>query len=105
MADIHIHRAHQLGLAQARLIARQWVAQARTDFGLDCTPVEGPSSDTVRFSGSGVKGELRVSAEHFSVDATLGFFLAAFSAKFQHKIEKTIDKLLLDSAAAIGTAG
>ena len=105
MAHIHIHREHQLGLPKARLLARQWTERARTEFGVECQALEGPACDTVTFSRSGVKGELLVAADHFTVDATLGFFLAAFSEKFKHKIEKTIDRMLLDGAAASGPKG
>ena len=105
MAHIHIHRAHQLGLPQARLLASQWTTQARTEFELECHVVASPTGDTISFSRSGVKGELRVAADHFTVDATLGFFLAAFSETFKHKIEKTIDKMLLEGAAGGGVKG
>ena len=105
MAHIHIHREHQLGLPQARLLASQWTAQARTEFDMECSVLESPAGDTVSFSRSGVKGELHVGTDHFTVDATLGFFLAAFSETFKHKIEKTIDRMLLDGAAGSGPQG
>ena len=105
MAHIHIHREHQLGLPQARQLARQWTERARTEFGVECQVLEGPVSDTVTFTRSGVNGALLVAADHFTVDAKLGLLFGAFSKKFEHEIEKTIDKLLLEGAAVSGPKG
>ena len=98
MADIHIHRDHSLGLAKARKVALQWAEQAEAEFDMDCTILEGETSDTVEFTRSGVKGELIVAANHFTLEARLGFLLGAFSKKIQHEIEKNLDALLQKSA-------
>ena len=79
MADIRIHREHQLGLAKARKVAWQWAEQVEEKFDMECTVIEGETSDTVEFTRSGVNGTLIVAADHFDLDAKLGFLLGAFS--------------------------
>ena len=100
MADIHIHRDHQLGLAKARKVALQWAEQVEAEFDMACTMLEGETSDTVEFSRSGVKGELIVAANHFTLDAKLGFLLGAFSKRIEREIETNLDALLLKNAPA-----
>ena len=100
MADIHIHREHQLGLTKARRIALQWAEQAEAEFDMDCTILEGETSDTVEFTRSGVKGELKVEAHQFTLDAKLGFLLGAFSKSIESEIEKNLDALLAAGAPA-----
>ena len=102
MADIHIHRDHQLGLPKARKVALQWAEQVEAEFDMDCTILEGDTSDTVEFTRSGVKGTLIVAADHFQLDARLGFLLGAFSRKIEQEIEKNLDALLAKSATAAG---
>jgi putative polyhydroxyalkanoate system protein len=100
VSDIHIHREHQLGLAKARKIALQWAEEVEKKFDMQCTILEGETSDTVEFTRSGVKGELIVEAHHFTLDAKLGFLLGAFSKTIEGEIEKNLDALLSKSAAA-----
>ena len=94
MPDIHIHRDHQLGLAKARKVAWEWAEAVERKFDMSCTVIEGEYSDTVEFSRSGVQGSLVVAADHFDLDAKLGFLLGAFSATIQAEIEKNLDELL-----------
>lgn len=94
MADIHIERKHQLGLSGARKIAWQWAEQAEADFDMACTYEEGDDCDEVQFSRSGVNGTLRVSADHFELDAKLGFLLGAFKDRIEGEIVKNLDELL-----------
>ena len=99
MADIHIHREHSLGLAQARKLARDWAEQLEQQFDMACTVIEGETSDSVEFVRSGVNGVLIVAADHFDVEAKLGFLLAAFSKAIEAKIEKNLDSLLAAASA------
>lgn len=94
MADIHIERKHQLGLAEARKLAWQWAEQAEADFDMACTYEEGDDCDEVQFSRSGVNGTLKVSADHFELDAKLGFLLGAFKDRIESEIVKNLDELL-----------
>jgi putative polyhydroxyalkanoate system protein len=101
MADIHIHRDHALGLAQARKIAWAWAEQVETEFGMDCTVLEGESSDTVEFTRTGVSGTLIVAPDHFELQAKLGFLLGAFSKTIEAEITKNLDALLSKAAPPV----
>jgi len=100
MPDIHIHRAHALGLSKARKVALQWAEDVEKSFAMECTILEGETSDTVEFTRAGVKGELIVAADHFELDAKLGFLLGAFSTTIEAEIERNLDALLAKGAAA-----
>jgi len=98
MPDIKIHREHALGLAKARKVAWQWAEEVEKKFDMECTVVEGEFSDTVEFTRSGVNGRLIVAADHFDLDAKLGFLLGAFSRTIEGEIRKNLDDLLAKSA-------
>ncbi|TAM38077.1 MAG: polyhydroxyalkanoic acid synthase [Burkholderiaceae bacterium] len=100
MADIHIERAHALGLPAARKVAFQWAGQAETEFGMDCIYEEGKTSDEVRFTRSGVDGTLKVSKDRFELKARLGFLLGAFKGRIESEIAKNLDALLAARPAA-----
>ena len=100
MPDIHIHRRHALGLTKARKVAFQWAEEVEKKFDMECTTLEGESSDTVEFARTGVRGELRVEADQFTLDAKLGFLLGAFSKTIESEIEKNLDALLSKSTPA-----
>ena len=97
MADIRIHREHSLGLAQARKIAWAWAEEVEAKFQMECTVIEGSSTDTVEFKRSGVNGQLIVAGDHFDLNAKLGFLLGAFSRTIEAEITKNLDELLEQS--------
>lgn len=94
MADIHIRRDHHLGLSGARKLAWKWAEQVEADFDMSCTYEEGDAADEVIFTRSGVNGTLKVSADHFELDARLGFLLGAFKDRIESEIVKNLDQLL-----------
>ena len=94
MADLHIVRKHTLGLAKARKIALDWAEQVERDFSMECTYEEGRSADLVRFTRSGVQGELQVTKDHFELEARLGFLLGAFKGRIEAEIVKMLDALM-----------
>lgn len=100
MADIRIHRDHKLGLAKARKIAWSWAEDVETKFDMECTVIEGETSDTVEFTRTGVSGTLIVAPDHFELQAKLGFLLGAFSKTIEGEITKNLDALLSKSEAA-----
>ena len=100
MPDIRIHRQHALGLAKARKVAWAWAEDVEKKFGMDCTVIEGETSDTVEFTRAGVNGRLIVAADHYDLDAKLGFLLGAFAKTIEGEIEENLDKLLGKAAAA-----
>lgn len=94
MANLHIRREHALGLKAARKIAWQWAEQVEQQFDMTCTYDEGAVEDVVAFTRSGVNGTLRVTADHFDLDAKLGFLLGAFKDRIEAEIVKNLDQLL-----------
>ena len=100
MADLRIHREHDLGLEKARKIAWKWAEEAEKKFDMECTVIEGDYSDTVEFTRTGVSGRLIVAADHFDLDAKLGFLLGAFSKTIESEIEKNLDELLAKTKPA-----
>lgn len=101
MADIHIRRDHHLGLSGARTVAWKWAEQAEADFDMSCTYEEGEDADEVQFTRSGVNGTLRVSADHFELNAKLGFLLGAFKDRIEGEIVKNLDQLLAVKKPAV----
>ena len=100
MAEIRIHRDHQLGLAKAREVAWAWAEDVEKRFDMECSVLEGETSDTVEFTRSGVNGTLIVAADHFDLQAKLGFLIGAFSKTIEGEIEKNLDALLAKSGKA-----
>ncbi|MFY8117743.1 MAG: polyhydroxyalkanoic acid system family protein [Roseateles sp.] len=105
MADIKIHREHDLGLSRAREIAWAWAEQAESKFDMACTVLEGKTSDTVEFVRSGVKGQLIVAPDHFELNAKLGLLLGAFKGQIEREIEGALDALLAAEPAKKKAAG
>ena len=99
MADLHILRKHALGFAKARKLAFDWAEQVEKEFGMQCTYEEGKAADLVRFTRSGVQGELRVTRDKFELEAKLGFLLGAFKGRIEAEIVKMLDALLPAEAA------
>ena len=104
MSDLRIHRDHELGLAKARKIAWKWAEEVEKKFGMECTVHEGDDTDTVEFTRSGVSGRLVVAADHFNLEAKLGFLLGAFAKTIEGEIQKTLSDLLATSAGGDGSA-
>jgi putative polyhydroxyalkanoate system protein len=99
MADIHIHRAHRLGLAKARKTAWQWAEAAEQKFAMECTVIEGETGDVVEFKRPGVEGRLLVAADSFDLSAKLGLLLGAFRGRIEAGIEENLDAILAAAAA------
>ncbi len=100
MPDINIHRTHALGLSKARKVAWAWAEEVESKFDMECTVLEGDTSDTVEFKRSGVNGTLIVAPDHFELTARLGFLLGAFAKTIESEIEKNLDTLLAKSAVS-----
>ena len=100
MAQILIEREHQLGLAQARRTAAQWVQDAERKFDLRCDYQPGDEGDAVSFSRSGLSGTLEVSGTTFRMQAQLGFLLSAFKDRIEAEIQKNLDELIASPAKA-----
>ena len=96
MADIHIVRTHTLGLAQARKLAFRWAEVAEEKADMECTYEEGKTSDLVRFERPGASGTLKVTKDHFTLDAQLGLLLGMFRGRIEDEIVTNLDKLLAE---------
>ena len=83
-----------LGLAKARKVAWKWAETVEQKFGMECTVIEGETSDVVEFTRTGVDGRLIVAADHFDLTRKLGFLLGAFAGTIETEIEKNLDTLL-----------
>lgn len=100
MSDLHIRREHTLGLAEARKLAWKWAEDAEKKFAMQCGVLEGETSDTVEFQRTGVSGTLVVAADHFELEAKLGFLLGPFRHTIEAEILKNLDDLLGGAGAA-----
>ena len=94
MPELNIQRRHNLGLNGARAVAERWRDQAEQEWGMACESEPGESEDRMRFSRSGVSGELVVTDTRFDLQLKLGFLLGAYSGKIEEKIKANLDKLL-----------
>jgi putative polyhydroxyalkanoate system protein len=97
MSEIRIRREHRLGLAKARKTAWRWAELAEKKFGMECTVVEGETSDVVEFTRAGVDGRLVVAAGSFDLTARLGFLLGAFRSRIEAEIEENLDAVLAEA--------
>lgn len=94
MSDIHIKRTHKLGLEGARKLAFKWAEAAEDKLGMSCTYAEGKTSDVVSFTRPGADGELKVTKDHFELEAKLGFLLGMFRDRIEKEIVTNLDELL-----------
>jgi putative polyhydroxyalkanoate system protein len=104
MPQIHVHRDHTLGLARARKVAWKWAEHVEKKFDMECTVLEGDTSDTVEFKRSGVSGTMTVTGEHFEIEAKLGLLLGAFAGQIQSEVSKQLDEALAKEAAKLKKA-
>lgn len=99
MADIRIRRDHTLGLARARKVAWKWAEHVEQKYEMECTVLEGETSDTVQFKRSGVNGSMIVTGEHFEVSAKLGLLMGAFAGQIQAEVGRQLDDALAKEQA------
>ena len=72
MSDIRIHRDHTLGLERARKVAWKWAEHVEKKYDMECTVLEGETSDTVQFKRAGVSGTMIVTARSGYPAAAVG---------------------------------
>ena len=104
MAEILIRRDHTLGLARARKVAWKWAEHVEQESEMECTVVEGETSDTVQFKRSGVNGSMIVTGEHFEVRAKLGLLMGAFAGQIQAEVGRQLDDALAKEQAKVKKA-
>jgi putative polyhydroxyalkanoate system protein len=94
MAQLQIHRAHQLGWEGARQLAQDWRVQAEQAYGLQCTQESGEEQESISFARPGLSGRLRVSAQSFELEARLGFLLSAYRDRIESELQQRLDQQL-----------
>ena len=99
MADLKLHRDHTLGLARARKVALKWAEDVEEKLDMECTIVEGDDEDVLEFTRSGVDGRMVVAADHFDLEAKLGFLLKPFVGQIQAEVSKQLDEALAKESA------
>jgi putative polyhydroxyalkanoate system protein len=95
MADIDIHRAHDLGLKSARAAAERMAAHLAKRFDL-----RGEwSGNVLSFQRPGVTGSLAVSDKDLRLTVTLGLLLKALRGSIESSIHEELDKLFASAKA------
>ena len=105
MAQLHMVREHNLGLAAARKVAQAWAREVEHEFDMRCTFEAGGDGDVVHFERSGVSGTLQVTARRFELDARLGMLLGAFRGRIEAEITRHLDEKRAGSAGKKGSTG
>lgn len=99
MADLQLRREHNLGLARARKVALKWAEHVEKKLEMECTLIEGETSDTLEFKRSGVDGRMIVAADHFDVEARLGLMFRPFLGMIEAETRKQLDEALAKEMA------
>lgn len=99
MADLHLRRDHNLGLARARKVALKWAEHVEKKLEMECTLYEGETSDTLEFKRSGVDGHMIVAPDHFELEAKLGLMFRPFLGMIQAETIKQLDAALAKELA------
>jgi putative polyhydroxyalkanoate system protein len=88
MSTIELKRDHVLGLRKAKVAAERVAAEMERDFGMT-SQWEG---NVLRFTRTGVSGELVVGKSHVELHAKLGFLLAAFKHRIEEQVHRNFDE-------------
>ncbi len=89
MSDIKIRRTHALTPKHARAAAEKMSAKLGEAFDMEFA-WEG---EVLRFSRSGVDGQLTLGHKEVMIDAQLGFLLAMMKPKIEQSIHENLDKI------------
>jgi putative polyhydroxyalkanoate system protein len=87
MSTIELRRDHALGLRRAKAAAQKVADEMQRDFGMDCEW----HGNVLRFTRSGVQGELKVTRNRVELHARLGLLLAAFRNRIEAQIHRNFD--------------
>src|SRR5258708_39481294 len=96
MADIDIHRVHNLGLKAARAAADRMADHLGRKFDL-----KGDwDGNVLTFQRPGVTGSLAISDKELRLSVSLGFLLKAMKGSIENAIAHELDTLFAPTAAA-----
>jgi putative polyhydroxyalkanoate system protein len=87
MSTIELKRDHALGIRRAKAAAQKVADEMERDFGMSCEW----HGNVLKFSRSGVHGELTVGKNHVELHARLGLLLAAFRTRIEARIHQNFD--------------
>ena len=99
MADIEIHRAHNLGLKAARAAADRMAEHLGKKFGL----AGEWSGNVLRFERPGVSGTLAITDKDLNLAVSLGFLLKAMKGSIEQSVRHELDQLFEEKAQASKT--
>jgi putative polyhydroxyalkanoate system protein len=102
MADLNLHREHDLGIARARKVALKWAEHVEKKLEMECTLIEGDDHDVLEFTRSGVEGRMIVAPTYFDLEAKLGFLLRPFLGMIEAEATRQLDEALAREAAKSG---
>jgi putative polyhydroxyalkanoate system protein len=100
MADIEIHRVHNLGMKAARAAADKMAEHLGRKFDLK-GDWEG---NTLRFERPGVSGALAIDDKALKLSVSLGFLLKAMKGSIESAVRQELDKLFAETPAPRPTA-
>lgn len=92
MSDIYIEQTHNFDFVTARTQAKQWLDDARKEFGFDATYQEGANQDVVAIKKSGVDGRAVLTADKVVFEANLGFIAKPFKGMISDGIQDGLTK-------------
>ena len=95
MADIDLHRVHDLGLEKARALAEKMAGDLGRKFGLQ-GDWEG---NVLRFARPGLNGSLAVTAKDLRLSVTLGLLMKAMKGSIERAVALEIDGVFAAAAA------
>lgn len=96
MADIELHRVHDLGMKAARAAADEMADHLGRKFDL-----KGDwDGNVLRFERPGVTGSLAITANDLRLSVTLGFLLKAMKGSIEKAVVHELDQLFADGPEA-----
>lgn len=87
MSSIHITRTHGQTVKKAKAAAEQIAADLAEEFDIDY----GWEGDVLRFSRSGVQGEIRVLKKTLEVQAKLGLLVSMLKGRIEQEVHRYCD--------------
>jgi putative polyhydroxyalkanoate system protein len=88
MSTIELRRDHALGMKKAKAAAQRVADEMEREFGMTSEW----DGNVLRFTRTGVSGELVVDKHHVELHAKLGFLLAAFRGRIEEQIHRNFDE-------------
>jgi putative polyhydroxyalkanoate system protein len=88
MADLKVVRKHTIGLKKAKVAAQKVADDLAQEYGMDSAW----DGDVLRFTRSGVDGQLTVTKDQVVLDAKLGFVLSAFRHRIEEHVNENFDR-------------